>query len=224
MVDAARAVGPPEGLFPRGAEVAEVTLFLPAADAAALEQAACSRGLTAAQLLRRLVRDFLARGDSPRAARAAGAGGQAQGRVGDAPAAASRPGDAGVLVVEDDPRVRDALRALLAARGHRVAAAGNGREALNYLRTHRPPRVILLDLMMPTMSGWEFRRQQRQDAALAAIPVVLCSGVEDVAAEAALVGADYHLAKPVQPDELVAAVDHFCTGAAGQGGPDAMTG
>jgi CheY-like chemotaxis protein len=119
-------------------------------------------------------------------------------------------GGAKVLVVEDDALARESIRTILEARGFSVAAAGNGREALNYLQTHRPPQVILLDLMMPVMNGWEFRRHQKQHPGLAAIPVVVCSGVDDVPAEAALVGAQGHLQKPIQLDELVQTVSHFC--------------
>ena len=123
---------------------------------------------------------------------------------------AARTARGRVLVVEDDRLAREALEAILEARGFSVAAAGNGREALNYLQTHRPPDVILLDLMMPVMNGWEFRRHQKQNPALAAIPVIVCSGVEDVPAEAALVGAAGHLQKPIVPEELVETVSHFC--------------
>ena len=127
------------------------------------------------------------------------------------PAGKGQPAsDAGVLVVEDDPLACEALRAVLEARGHCVAVGGNGRDALNYLWTHRPPRVILLDLMMPVMNGWEFRRYQRRDAALAPIPVVVCSGVEDVPAEAELIGAESYLQKPIQPEQLTETVGRFC--------------
>jgi CheY-like chemotaxis protein len=118
--------------------------------------------------------------------------------------------DADVLVVEDDGLVREKMGALLETRGYRVAAAGNGREALNYLRTHPAPHVILLDLMMPVMNGWAFRKEQRHDPALAGIPVLVCSGAGDVQAEADLIGADGHLEKPVKPDELFEAVGRFC--------------
>jgi CheY-like chemotaxis protein len=69
--------------------------------------------------------------------------------------------------------------------------------------------------MMPVMNGWEFRRHQRQDAALAPIPVVVCSGAEDVPAEAELIGAESYLQKPIQPDQLIETVGRFCPSAAG---------
>jgi CheY-like chemotaxis protein len=207
---------PGQGVFPLSVDLAEVTLFLPAEDAAALERAAHRQGLTAAQLLRRLVHDFLNR-PAPARPDSGTPEGTEQPPVGNGgrPREAAAEGDAVVLVVEDEPLARGALQAVLEARGHRVAAAGNGRDALNYLWTHRPPRVILLDLVMPVMNGWEFRRQQRQDAALAPIPVVVCSGVGDVPAEAELIGAESYLQKPIQPDKLIETVGRFCASAAG---------
>src|SRR5574340_1100683 len=92
-----------------------------------------------------------------------------------------------VLLVEDDAAIRDALRELLEAEGFVVQGAANGREALARLRAggHRP-RLILLDLMMPVMDGWEFRQAQRGDPALARIPVVVLTaadGAEDLIAD-----------------------------------------
>ena len=75
-----------------------------------------------------------------------------------------------VLVVEDDAAARQALVLLLGTEGYAVSAAANGQEALAFLRTRPPPDLILLDLMMPVMDGYEFRRVQRQDAALARSP------------------------------------------------------
>jgi CheY-like chemotaxis protein len=78
-----------------------------------------------------------------------------------------------VLVVEDDAPIREALCAVLRDDGYAVAEAGDGQEALEFLRTHPTPRVILLDLMMPVMDGWTFLREQAADPALAGIPVVV---------------------------------------------------
>ena len=71
----------------------------------------------------------------------------------------------GILVVDDDPDIRDSLREVLEDEGYEVACVGNGREALDHLKTANPrPCVILLDLMMPVMDGWQFRKEQKQDA------------------------------------------------------------
>src|SRR5215510_8699670 len=64
-----------------------------------------------------------------------------------------------VLVVDDDQDIRDALCELLRDEGYEAIAVANGEEALTYLKGGNLPCVILLDLMMPVMDGWEFRRQ-----------------------------------------------------------------
>ena len=120
-----------------------------------------------------------------------------------------------VLLVEDDLDIRDELTQLLEDEGFQVTGAGNGLEAMNLLRQARlrkhPPNVILLDLMMPVMNGWQFLREQRQDPNLSAIPVVVMSatsglrrGAGEELAAAAL------LSKPVAFDTLVGALDRFC--------------
>lgn len=78
-----------------------------------------------------------------------------------------------VLVVEDDPDVRSALAELLSGEGYEVAATADGGEALDTLRAGLRPDVILLDLMMPNVDGWDFRRAQLEDPTLAGVPVVL---------------------------------------------------
>src|SRR5258708_37448244 len=80
-----------------------------------------------------------------------------------------------VLVVEDDQATREALLAVLHARGFAAIGAADGREALDHLHEHPLPCLILLDLMMPVMNGWEFRQHQRNDSRLAAIPVLVLS-------------------------------------------------
>jgi CheY-like chemotaxis protein len=83
-----------------------------------------------------------------------------------------------ILVVEDHFDLRDTLTELLQEEGYEVMSAGSGGEALDHLRSAPPPSVILLDLMMPGMDGWQFREEQRQDPRLAAIPVVVISADE----------------------------------------------
>src|SRR5258706_12954853 len=80
-----------------------------------------------------------------------------------------------LLVVEDDADIRDALDGLLSTEGFRIAGCSNGREALDWLRTSPKPDLILLDLMMPVMDGWQFRVEQKQDPALATIPILALS-------------------------------------------------
>jgi CheY-like chemotaxis protein len=79
-----------------------------------------------------------------------------------------------VLVVDDDSRIRDAFEAALGDVGCEVATAEHGRAALEHLRSGEPPPdVIILDLIMPEMDGYQFRAEQKQDPALASIPVVV---------------------------------------------------
>ncbi len=81
-----------------------------------------------------------------------------------------------ILIVDDDSDVRAALSELLEAEGFSVEGVPDGREALARLRTAEVhPAVILLDLMMPGMDGWDFRTEQMRDPQLAAVPVVIVS-------------------------------------------------
>lgn len=83
-----------------------------------------------------------------------------------------------VLVVEDDAFARQTLATILKSEGHTVTTASNGQEALACLRALPCPGLILLDLMMPIMDGWEFCRHQAKDPRLAGIPVVILSAVD----------------------------------------------
>ncbi len=106
-----------------------------------------------------------------------------------------------ILLVEDDPAVRDALGDLLAGEGYDAAFAVDGRDALERLRGGFDAELILLDLRMPTMTGWEFRVEQRRDPRLAQIPVVAISA--DATPQAAAVDAAAYLSKPFDARELL---------------------
>jgi CheY-like chemotaxis protein len=80
---------------------------------------------------------------------------------------------ANILVVDDDADLRQTLQLLLDDSGYRVTAAATGRAALDQLMAGVRPDVILLDLMMPEMNGWQFLEHARADAILASIPVVI---------------------------------------------------
>src|SRR5262245_22552685 len=86
-----------------------------------------------------------------------------------------RPRPRSILVVEDDADTRESLRAVLEVARYDVRTASNGREALEVLARIEAPGLILLDLMMPVMSGFEFLAARREDAALERIPVVIVS-------------------------------------------------
>src|SRR5579872_6621682 len=90
-----------------------------------------------------------------------------------------------ILIVDDHEDIRESLGEVLSEEGFRVALAANGREALKYLNDNDPPCLILLDLMMPVMNGYEFRSWQRENTELARIPVAVLSGREDAPQTAA---------------------------------------
>jgi PAS domain S-box-containing protein len=111
-----------------------------------------------------------------------------------------------VLVVEDDVALRESVCELLEESGHEALSAPNGAAALALLRgSTRQPAVILLDLMMPVMSGWQFREEQLRDPALAAIPVVVMSATRDLRS----IRADEVLYKPMKLERLLAVVGRF---------------
>jgi CheY-like chemotaxis protein len=116
-----------------------------------------------------------------------------------------------VLLVEDDADVRETITMLLEAEGFSVAAVVDGAAALARLRAPgEKPCVILLDLMMPRMNGWEFRAAQAADPALAAIPVVLLSASAQMDLLAADFAAAETLRKPVPLATLCAVVERYC--------------
>jgi two-component system, chemotaxis family, chemotaxis protein CheY len=113
-----------------------------------------------------------------------------------------------VLVVDDDPDILEALSEILEAEGFEIRRARNGKEALDRLEPD-PPKLILLDLMMPVMDGWEFRRQQVSHAAFSKIPVIVFSAAGRERMRQ--VDANDYLAKPVDLDELLQRVSRFCS-------------
>jgi signal transduction histidine kinase len=106
-----------------------------------------------------------------------------------------------LLLVEDDTSIRLALADMLEDEGFAVMVATNGREALDVLREGPRPDVIVLDLMMPVMDGWEFRVEQRSDPSLAGIPLLAMSA--DLSAKARAIAADCYVRKPIDFPELI---------------------
>ncbi|MFN2432213.1 MAG: response regulator, partial [Gemmatimonadota bacterium] len=115
-----------------------------------------------------------------------------------------------VVLVDDDVEIRHVMTAILSHEGYDVATASNGLEAMTRLRAMRRPCVILLDLMMPVMDGWQFRARQKDDPGLAEIPVVVLSAVPNVSDRAASLQADAYLQKPVDLDDLLQTVGRYC--------------
>ena len=112
-----------------------------------------------------------------------------------------------VLIVEDDEDLRDMMAQMLTIEGFDASAVSNGREALDYLKRETRPHVILLDLMMPVMDGWEFRRRQKADPELAPLPVIVLSALDPARAA---VDATAFLKKPLDFDHLLELVRTHC--------------
>jgi CheY-like chemotaxis protein len=113
-----------------------------------------------------------------------------------------------VLIVEDDLDTREMLGRFLELEGFNVETAENGKRALERLGSGVGACVILLDLMMPVMDGWQFRQEQIRNSALADIPVIVVSAAGRERLEK--IQADAYLSKPVDLDELLGCVTQFC--------------
>ncbi len=109
-----------------------------------------------------------------------------------------------VLVVDDDTDIREVVSDLLESVGYDVARAENGLAALREMRLHLPDLVIL-DLMMPVMDGWQFRAEQKRDADLAQVPVLVISA----ATTHSDVDAACFIPKPFDADRLLNAVQRL---------------
>jgi CheY-like chemotaxis protein len=114
-----------------------------------------------------------------------------------------------ILVVEDDPDISDTLRDVLENEGHRVVNAANGREGLASLEEIGRPSLILLDLMMPVMSGGEFLTALRSDAECATIPVVVVSAWPQEASNLSKEIQGF-IKKPVSLQDLLAVTREWC--------------
>jgi CheY-like chemotaxis protein len=113
-----------------------------------------------------------------------------------------------VFIIEDDVDTRDMLAKFLELEGYHVELAANGRQALDAFQEGASACVIVLDLMMPVMDGWEFRRRQIEDARLKQIPTIVVSAAGRERLKQ--INADAYLSKPVDMDELLERVSKFC--------------
>ena len=111
-----------------------------------------------------------------------------------------------LMIIDDDDDWRDALADIMAAVGYEVAAFGDARKALTALENGLTPFLILLDLMMPGMSGWEFRAAQLGNAKLARIPVVVVTAATSVRVEGPTLGDVAVVHKPFALDTLLPVV------------------
>ena len=117
-----------------------------------------------------------------------------------------RGSGAPVLLVEDDPELRDALALVLQSAGYAVVTAGDGVQALDRLHDALRPRLVVLDLMLPVMDGFEFRVRQMEDPELAGIPVIVLSAGGDLTRKTVTMHPAACLMKPIEMDELLAHV------------------
>jgi CheY-like chemotaxis protein len=116
-----------------------------------------------------------------------------------------------VLIVDDDFDIRDSLKDILEDEGYQVAMAADGEEALEYLRRHPAPGVILLDWMMPRCDGAHFRARQTAEPELASIPVILLTADVHAADKTKAIEANDFLAKPVKLAKLLEVVGKYCS-------------
>jgi len=112
-----------------------------------------------------------------------------------------------ILVVEDNKEIQDSLKVALEVEGYNVFTADNGKEGLEALNKMPTPCMILLDLMMPVMNGWEFVEEISKDIMLSSIPVVVVSAFGDKKGTPKTEG---YIQKPVDLDALLSTVSKHC--------------
>ena len=112
-----------------------------------------------------------------------------------------------ILVVDDEPTIVRLMEFILARQGHEMLIAVNGEEALQKIRAHQPD-LVLLDIMMPRIDGYEVAQQLRADPKTAALPVIMLSAKaqEEDIRRGAEVGVDAYVTKPFSPEHLVQVV------------------
>jgi CheY-like chemotaxis protein len=122
----------------------------------------------------------------------------------------SRASARSVLVVEDDPDIRDAVVEILQDEGYGVSAAADGRQALDLLETLVPlPDIILLDLMMPVMNGFQFREEQLKKPELARVPVLIVTADANAMAKAEVLQAAGFIQKPLKIQPLLDTIERL---------------
>ena len=115
-----------------------------------------------------------------------------------------------ILIVEDDAALLEALGQVLIDEGYDLLSARDGLEAVNYLKKGNRPDVILLDLSMPVVNGWEFRMFQKRDPDLAQIPVILITAGGYTREEVAWLEPSALLPKPLDLPLLLSIIRRFC--------------
>lgn len=115
-----------------------------------------------------------------------------------------------ILIVEDDHDVAQSVAEVLESSGYGTGIAANGREALDYLEKNTQTDLILLDMMMPVMDGWQFREEQRKLPAFDSIPVVIVTADGNARGKAEAIQAAGLVSKPVTIDGLLNEVERIC--------------
>ena len=115
-----------------------------------------------------------------------------------------------ILVLEDDRDLRDTILGVLKSAGFHALTAGNGREAFRILTGLQEPALVLLDLKMPAVDGFEFRRRIRETPGLSETPVVLLSGDWKSQRHAGTHDSRGPLTKPFREEDLLRVVARYC--------------
>lgn len=110
-----------------------------------------------------------------------------------------------VLVVDDEREIRESLEEFLVDEGYSVSVAADGAEAMDRLRSEAPPQIVILDLLMPVMSGIEVYEAMQSDARLATIPVIISTSDPSRAPSGNLI-----MKKPINLDRLQSVIRRFC--------------
>ncbi len=115
-----------------------------------------------------------------------------------------------ILVADDEPTIVRLMEFILARQGHEMIVAVNGEEALQKIRTEQPD-LVLLDIMMPRIDGYEVAQQLRADPATAALPIIMLSAKaqEEDIRRGVEVGVDEYVTKPFSPEHLVHVVSEY---------------
>jgi CheY-like chemotaxis protein len=111
-----------------------------------------------------------------------------------------------VLLVEDDAVIQENLAAILDDEGYDVVCADDGVQALHILKTKPEPHILLLDLMMPKMNGWQMRAVMLENPSWCKIPCIIVSGTNDLRRHADALKAQDYIAKPINLDKLLQAI------------------
>jgi CheY-like chemotaxis protein len=115
-----------------------------------------------------------------------------------------------VVVVDNEPEIREFIHELLASRGINVVTAGDGREAFAYLAEHDLPSLILLDFNMPNMDGFQFRAMQLKDERLRSVPVVFMTAINQIPHQSSEMNTRC-LKKPFETEDLFDAIAPYVT-------------